>query len=46
MKTNLQGINSRVGKAKNHISDLEYKEAKTPNHNSKKKEEFKKMRMV
>ena len=28
MKNSVQGINSRVDKAKNQISDLEYKEAK------------------
>lgn len=32
---NLQGINNRVEKAENQISDLDYKEAKTPNQNSK-----------
>ena len=37
MKNNLQGINSRVHEAENQISDLEYKEQKTPNQNSKKK---------
>ena len=40
MKNNLQGINKRVDEAKNHISDLEYKEAK--NTQSKKKKESKK----
>ena len=36
IKNNLYGINSRVDKAKNQISDLEYKEEKTLNQNSKK----------
>ena len=40
MKNNLQGTNCRVGKAKNQINDLEYKEQKTPNQNSKKKKQF------
>ena len=31
IKNNLQGSNSRVGKAKNQINDLKHKEAKT-NH--------------
>ena len=42
MKNNLQGINSRIDEAKHHISDLQYKEAKTTNQNSKKKKESKK----
>ena len=29
MKTNLQGINSRMDKAENQISDLEYEEVKS-----------------
>ena len=45
MKKNLQGFNSRVHEAKNQISDLEYKEAKTTNQNSKKKKESKTMRL-
>ena len=37
IKNNLYGINSRVDKAKNQISDLEYKGAK--NNQTKQKEE-------
>ena len=37
IKNNLQGINSRGDKAENQSSDLELKEAKTTNQNSKKK---------
>ena len=36
MKNNLWEINSREDEAKNQISNLEYKEAKTPSQNSKK----------
>ena len=36
IKNNLQGINSRGDKAENQSSDLELKEAKTTNQNSKK----------
>ena len=36
IKKNLQGINNRVNKAKNHISDLDHKEAK--NNQSEQKE--------
>ena len=43
---NLQGINSRVDEAKNQNSDLEYKESKMPNQNSKKKKKFKNLRIV
>ena len=39
IKNNLQGNNSRVDETENHISDLEHKEAKTTNQNSKKKNE-------
>ena len=46
IKNNLQGNNSKVDKAKNHISNLQYKEAKTPNKNSKQKKESKIMRIV
>lgn len=35
MNNKLQGINNRVEKAENQISDLDYKEAKTPDQNSK-----------
>ena len=42
IKNNLQGINSTVGKAENQISNLEHKEAKITNQNSKKKKESKK----
>ena len=48
IKKNLQGINNRVNKAKNHISDLDHKEAK--NNQSEQQEERrikkKKMRTV
>ena len=46
MKNNLQGINSRVDKAKDENNHLKYKEAKTPNQNSKKKKRSPKMRVV
>ena len=46
VKNNLQGNNSRVGEAKNHINDLKHKEAKTTNQNNKKKKESKKTRIV
>ena len=39
---NLQGINRGVDEAENQISNLEYKEVKTPNQNSKKKKNKKK----
>ena len=35
IKNNLQGINCKVDEAKNQISDLEYKKAKTTNQNNK-----------
>ena len=37
IKNNLQGDNSRLDEAENHIDDLEHKEAKTTNQNNKKK---------
>ena len=37
IKNNLQGNNGRVDKAKNQINDLEHREAKTTNQNTKKK---------
>ena len=37
IKNNLQGINSRMAEAKNQISNLGYKKAKTTNQNKKKK---------
>ena len=37
IKNNLQGNNRRLDEAKNQINDLEHKEAKTTNQNSKKK---------
>ena len=46
IKNNLQGNNSRVDEAENHINDLEHKEAKTTAQNKKKKKESKKMRNV
>ena len=42
MKNNLQGNNSRVDEAEDHINDLEHMEAKTTNQNKKKKKELKK----
>ena len=42
IKSNLQGNNSRVDEAENHINDLEHKEEKTTNQNNKKKKESKK----
>ena len=39
IKNNLQGINSGVDEAEDQINDLEYKEAKASNQNSKKKKE-------
>ena len=41
IKNNLQGINSRVDEAENQVSDLEHKEAKTPNQHSRKKNNLK-----
>ena len=46
IKNDLQGINSRIDEAKNWISSLEYKEAKTTNQNRKKEKESKKLRIV
>ena len=40
VKNNLKGINSGVDEAKNQNSDLEYKEAKPPTQNSRKKKEL------
>ena len=43
---NLQGINSGADEAENQINDLEHKEEKKKfNQNSKKKKEFKKLRI-
>ena len=42
IKNNLQGNNRRVEGAKNQISDLEHKEAKTMSQNNKKKKNPKK----
>ena len=42
IRKNFQGINCRVDEAKNQINDLEYKEEKKFNQNSKKKKELKK----
>ena len=41
IKKKLQGTNSGVDKAKNQINDLEHKEEKTFNQNSKKKKDLK-----
>ena len=48
IKKNLQGINNRVNKAKNHISDLDHKEAKKQPIRTarRKKNQKKKMRTV
>ena len=47
MKTNLQGINSRVSEAENQISNLEYKETKsTQSEQQKEKNQKNKMRTV
>ena len=37
MKNNLQGVNHRVDEAEHQNNYWEYKEAKTPNQNRKKK---------
>ena len=44
-KNNLQWNSNRVDETKNQINDLEHKEEKTINQNSKKKKEFRKMRI-
>ena len=44
IKNNLQGNNSRVDEAENHINDLEHKEPKTTHQNNRKKKESRKMR--
>ena len=46
IKKNLQGNNSRMDKAENQINDLEHKEPKTTNQNSKKKKASKGTRTV
>lgn len=47
MKNDIQGINSRIDETKNHIQDLEYKEAKILNQNRKrKKKESKQVKVV
>ena len=46
MKNNLQGLNSRVDAVENQISNLEYKKQKTPEQNSKRKKNPKKIRIV
>ena len=55
IKNNLQGNNIRVNEAKDHINDLEHKEAtphthtqkkKTINQDNKKKKQSKKMRRI
>lgn len=45
MSNNLKGNQHQSRKAENQISDLDYKEAKTPNQNSKSNNFFK-MRIV
>ena len=42
MKNNLQGLNSRVYEIKNHMSDLEHKEAKKKIRKAKRKKNSKK----
>ena len=37
MKSILEGINSRLEEAEDQISNVEYKQQKAPNQNSKKK---------
>ena len=44
-KRNLQGTNSGENEAKNQINDLEHKEEKLLSQKSRKKEEFKKLRI-
>ena len=44
IKNNLQGNNSTVDEAENHINDLEHKEPKTTHQNNRKKKESRKMR--
>ena len=46
MKKNQQGTNSGVDEVKNRINDLEHKEEKIFNQNSKKEKESKKTRIV
>ena len=40
IKKNLHGINSGVDEARNQINDLEHKEGKAFNQNSREKKEF------
>ena len=42
IKTNLQGINTRTGEAKNQVNNLEYKESENTQQKSKKKKRVKK----
>ena len=46
IKNNLQGKNSRMDEEENQINDLEHREAKTTNQNSKKKKNPKNRRIV
>ena len=46
MKSNLQGINSRVDEAKNQIRDLEYKEAKNIQSEQQEEKRIQKVRVV
>ena len=46
MENNLQGNNSKMGEAKNQINDLEYKEAKTTNQKTRRKNNPPKMRIA
>ena len=46
IKNNLQGNDSRLDKAKNQISNMEYKEVKKSEQQEEKKNQKKKMRIV
>ena len=46
IKNNLQGNNSRVNEAKNHINDFELRKQKTTDKNNRKKKESKKMKIL
>ena len=46
IKDNLQGHNSKVNEAENQINDLEYKEAKTTNQKTRRKNNPPKMRIA
>ena len=46
IKNNLQGNNSRVGEAKNQITDLEHKEAKSNQSEQEEEKKSKKTRIL